>query len=171
MSTSFTNSETQTFTVLHARQLASKVATDLKRMQRFYDQPSDFRITQFEAELIEFLKKGFLETVTYGFKKNDDWIEPTLRYTSKDLVGLAADDDDPGRVRPNANISGANFYSFLCYSQAYFLATQSDRDNFAGNLPFQRGGATEPGINGYMSSDKTYSSGGRALDRSSLKSY
>lgn len=35
MTGSFTNSTTQTFNVTHARYLASKVATDLKRIQRY----------------------------------------------------------------------------------------------------------------------------------------
>jgi len=41
MSTSFTFSDTITFSVTHARHMAAKVATDLKRMQRFYGAPSD----------------------------------------------------------------------------------------------------------------------------------
>ncbi len=75
----------------------SKVATDLKRVQRFYGDPSDTRIANYETELIELLKAGFLSEVTYGYQRNGSWIEPTLRYTAKDLQGMAANDDDPGR--------------------------------------------------------------------------
>ena len=38
---SYTVAETQTFSVTHARHMAAKVATDLRRMQRFYGYPSD----------------------------------------------------------------------------------------------------------------------------------
>ena len=38
--------------------IAAKVATDLKRMQRFYGKPSDERIAAYEAEATEFLKEG-----------------------------------------------------------------------------------------------------------------
>ena len=41
MSNSFTISEATTFTITHARHMAAKVATDLKRIQRFYGKPSD----------------------------------------------------------------------------------------------------------------------------------
>ena len=56
MSYSFTLSETATFTVTHARHMAAKVATDLKRMQRFYGVPNDCAITAYETEVIELLK-------------------------------------------------------------------------------------------------------------------
>jgi hypothetical protein len=171
MSYSFTSTESQTFTATHAKHLASKVATDLKRMQRFYNYPSDSSIASYETEIIELLKKGYLGTVTYGFKKDDKWIEPALRYTAKDLSGMMLSDDDPGRVSPGANVEGASFYSYLTYSSAWDRLTSEERDTFKKDLPFQRGGADEPGINGYLSTDKTYSSGGKALERSIVKSY
>lgn len=171
MSYSYTNSSTQTFTLTHAKYLASKVAADLKRMQRFYGFPSDSRITDYQTELTEFLKRGFLSEVSYGFQREDKWIEPTLRYTARDLSGIAGTDEDPGRIRPNADVSGATFYSYMVYSSAYDRLTQSDREAFESTLPFNRNGVPEPGINGYLSSDKSYSSGGKSLDRSSVKSY
>jgi hypothetical protein len=111
MSYSYTLSETETFTVTHARHMAAKVATDLKRMQRLYGSPGDLAIAGYEAEITEFLKAGYLGTVAYGFRHDGNWIEPTLRYTPRELAGAAANDDDPGRVRPGANIDGASFYS------------------------------------------------------------
>lgn len=170
MSTSYTNSETQTITVTHAKYLASKVATDLKRIQRFYGSPSDLEISSYETELIEFLKNGYLSEINYGFKRGDNWIEPTIKYTAKDLAGMSGD-DDPGQIRPNADISGASFYSYLITNSKYSNLTNADRESFDKTLPFLRGGAPTPGISGYMSSDKTYSSGGKSLDRSTLKNY
>lgn len=67
--------------------MAAKVATDLKRFQRLYGSPSDRAIASYEAELIEFLKAAYLGTVTYGFRRDGKWIEPTLRYTARDLAG------------------------------------------------------------------------------------
>lgn len=116
MSYSFTLSDSITFTLTHAKHLGAKVATDLKRMQRFYGYPSDSSIADYEVEIIEFLKNGYLGTVTYGFKRGDSWIEPTLRYSARELSGIDANDDDPGKVRPGADISGASFYSYLTYS-------------------------------------------------------
>ena len=59
MSYSYSLSESETFTVTHARHMAAKVATDLKRMQRFYGSPSDSEITDYEAEVTAFLKAGY----------------------------------------------------------------------------------------------------------------
>jgi len=172
MTYSYTLTETASFTVTHARHMAAKVATDLKRMQRlYYGSPGDASIADYEAEITEFLKEGYLGTVTYGFRRDAKWIEPTLQYTARDLAGSAANDDDPGRVRPGANIDGASFYSYMTYSAAWDRLTDAEKDAFRKRLPFTRGGAPEPGVDGYLSDDRTYSSGGRALSRASVRSY
>jgi hypothetical protein len=151
--------------------MAAKVATDLKRMQRLYGRPSDIDIASYEAEITEFLKGGYLGTVTYGFRREGNWIEPALRYTARDLAGAAANDDDPGRVRHNANITDATFYSYMTYSTAWYGLNEAEKEVFRKRLPFTRGGAPEPGVNGYLTDDLTYSSGGRALNRASVRSY
>lgn len=171
MSDSFTITRTETFTVTHARHMAAKVTADLKRMQRFYGSPSDIDIANYESEITEFIKKGYLGTVTYGFWRNANWIEPTLRYTARELADSATNDDDPGRVRANANITGATFYSYMTYSTAWFGLSDAEKEAFRRLLPFIRVGASEPGVNGYLNEDRTYSSGGRALTRASVRSY
>jgi hypothetical protein len=171
MSYSFTTTETVSFTQTHAKHISSKVAADLKRMQRLYGHPNDSEISRYEAELAEFLKEGFLGSVKYGFKRDGDLIEPTLIYTAHELSGHAANDDDPGRVRPGANISGATFYSYLTYSSAWYSASPEARERFKERLPFERGEADEPGVKGYLNKDKTYSAGGRSLDRAYVRSY
>lgn len=171
MSTSFTYSNTQTFTLTHAKYLASKVATDLKRMQRLYGSPSDFLIDFFEKELTALLKGGYLDNVIYGFKKDDKWIEPTLRYTSQELSSSTGTDDDPGKIRAGANITNADFYSYLIYNQKWNSLSQSEKESIQSDLPFTRGNADAPRVSGYFSSDKSYSSGGRSLERTSLKSF
>ena len=171
MSTSYTVSGTISFTLTHAKYLASKVATDLKRMQRFYGSPSDARIEQFESETTELMKAGYLDTVTYGFRRDGNWIEPALRYTARDLSDPAINDDDPGRVRAGLDIVRASFYSYLTYSNSWNGLSIAQQDAFKMTLPFQRTGANEPGVSGYMVSDLNYSSGGRALSRATLRSY
>lgn len=171
MSLSHTFTDSATFTVTHARHMAAKVATDLKRMQRFYGAPSDPEIANYEAEVTEFLKEGYLDTVTFGFRRNGNWIEPTLRYTARDLAGGLANDDDPGRIPASANVAGASFYSYLTYSSAWNKLSESEKEAFHKRLPFRREGAPEPGISGYLAADRTYSSGGRAIDRTSVRSF
>ena len=171
MSASYSYTGSTTFTVTHARNMAAKVATDLKRMQRLYGSPSDERIAQFEAEATELIKADYLGTVTYGFQRDGNWIEPTLRYTARDLAGMSANDDDPGRVRPGAHVSGAIFKSYLTYSAAWGQLTSAQQAAFEATLPISRNGSPEPGLAGYLATDKTYSSGGRALNRATLRSF
>lgn len=137
MSDSFTATETKTFTLTHARHLAAKVATDLKRLQRLYGHITDERIDEFEGEITELLCQGYLGTVTYGFQRNDKWIEPTLRYTASELANSGTD-DDPGRVPPGKNISGAHFHSYLTYSAAWNALAADQRAAVKGQLPLQR---------------------------------
>lgn len=171
MTSSITVTEAATFTVTHARHMAAKVATDLKRMQRMYDAPSDTAIAQYETEVVELMKAGYLGTVSYGFRRDDVWIVPTLRYTAQDLLGSAASDDDPGRIRPGADITDATFYSYLTYSASWNRLTSEQQVAFKRTLPFFRGGAPEPGVDGYFSPDLVYSAGGRALNRDSVRSW
>ena len=171
MSFSITYADTIAFTRTHAKHMAAKVATDLKRMQRFYDQPSDADIANYEEEVIEFLKEGYLGTVMYGFRRNGNWIEPTLFYTARDLAGASANNDAPGRIHPRANISGATFYSYLTHSSSWERLDAAEQEEFTQRLPFRRTGAPQPGIDGYLSQDLTYSSGGRALDRAMVRSW
>lgn len=171
MSTTFTLSEATTFTVTHAKHMAAKVATDLKRIQRLYGAPTDTDIAQYEMEIIDLLKAGYLGSITYGFRRNDNWIEPTLRYTARDLSGVSANDDDPGRIRPGKDTSNAAFYSYLIYSAAWNNLSPTEREAFEKHMPFRRNGAPEPGITGYLNQDRTYSSGGRALDRATVRSF
>ncbi|MBI5006081.1 MAG: hypothetical protein HZB95_03045 [Nitrosomonadales bacterium] len=171
MSYSFTTTETKTFTLTHARHLAAKVATDLKRIQRLYGALSDAQIEQYEGEATELLRQGYLESVTYGFRRNGNWIVPTLRYTAKELAN-SENDDDPGRVLPGANIAGASFYSYLTYTTAWLELSASERETIKQQLPIQRTGADEPQVEGgYFVDDKTYSSGGRSLGRASVRSF
>lgn len=171
MSLSYTASSSNTFTVTHARHLAAKVATDLKRMQRLYGQPSDTDIASYETEVVELLRHGYLGTAFYGYRRDSKWIEPTLRYTAQDLAS-GTNDDDPGKVPPGRNIVGATFYSYLTYSSAWDLLSSAQQSAVKQALPFQRVGAPQPAVeNGYFADDRAYSSGGRSLARASVRSF
>ncbi len=127
---SFTVSDSTTFTFTHARHMAAKVSADLKRIQRFYGCPSDASIADYETEIVELLKAGYMGTLTVGFLRDDKWIEPTLRYTARELAGMAANDDDPGRIRPGLDTSGATFYNYLTRSAAWHALTPAEQEAF-----------------------------------------
>lgn len=169
-STTFT--ESTTYTITHARHVGAKVATDLRRIQRLYEgRPDDSQIADYEAEIIALMKAGYVDHVTYGFKRDGVFIEPSLRYTAAEILGSAAIDDDPGKIRPGANVTGATFTSFLSYTWAWWGLSEAQRATVKSNLPFQRSTGTEPGISGYLDQDRTYSAGGRSLQRATLRSF
>jgi hypothetical protein len=166
MSSSYTYSDTESFTLTHAKRLASKVAADLKRFQRFYGSPSDLWIDRYERELVELLRRDALSYVVYGFKRNGCWTEAAVRY--KSLSGGRLDvDDDPGRVRPNLDVSGASFTSFRSTNRTLSDQESNEIDAAAG---FSRVSGSSPDLeSGYWAEDRTYSAGGRGLGRSSVR--
>lgn len=167
---SFTTTETSSFTITHARYIASKVATDLKRFQRFYNgSPTDVWIDRYEGELAGLLKHDVVDNVIYGFQRNSLWTPASVRYRAISGGTLLAD-DDPGKIRPGIDISGAHFTSFLSYSAKWSRLTPAERASIENDLPIQRSTGAAPGLeSGAWSDDLNYSSGGRGLGRSSVR--
>lgn len=157
----------ETFTITNAKYLSSKVASDLKRIQRYYGKPSDQQISDFEKEITILLKGGFLSTVTFGFKKNGLFIKPTLHYTASDLSALG--DDDPGRVPINEDVTGAVFSSFLVKNEKFALVSDTEKEKIENEIPVKRVTAANPSFSGVLTSDKNYLSNGVSLNRSTLK--
>jgi hypothetical protein len=169
ISTSYTTNESETFTFLHARYIASKVATDLRRFQRFYQQPSDTWIEWYEKELAVLLKHDAAQSVVYGFKRNGKWTEASVRYTALP-GGVLSADDDPGKIRPNMDIAGADFTSFLSYRSKWFELTSSEQAAIEAECPFQRSTMTAPPLEvGYWADDLCYSAAGRGLGRATVR--
>lgn len=171
MTNSYTFTKSDTFTETHAKHIAMKVATDLKRVQRFYGKPIDSFIIEHSMEIIMLLKAGFLKRIIYGFQRHGEWIEPTLRYTASNLNNIYENDDDPGKITLGKDISGARFTSFLEHSSSWFELSPDKKNEFEKKLPFQRGFGTEPQVNGYLVRDLTYSAGGKAIYRESVRSF
>lgn len=171
MSSSYTTSLTETFTIIHARHIASKVATDLMRFQRFYGFPTTAAIDDYEEELVQLLKHDVVREVTYGFKRNDKWTVATVRYEAHSDGSLSTD-DDPGKIRPGHNTEGAYFTSFLSYNDRWWELSPSERQRIREDCPFQRTSGESPQLeSGYWSNDLSYSAGGRGLGRSSVREW
>ena len=164
---SYTTTNTRTNTRTWAVYLASKVAADLKRCQRYYGEPTDEWIERYVAELTEFLVAGYLESLEYGFKKSDKRVV-SLRYTVDAAGNLA--DDRSGGVYAYADTTGASWFSFASYSSAYFGLTPSQKDDFKKKLPFDRtpGNAPSDG-NGYWTPDRSYSQEGSGVRRQTFR--
>ena len=163
-----TGTFSDTFTVAHARQIASKVATDLLRFQRFYRSPSDHWINSYEAELTILLKYDAVDTVIYGFQRNGRWTMASARYVALPGGSIRAD-DDPGKIRPGFDVSNAHFTSFLTYSSNWTRLSSATRKDIESELPFQRAAGNSPALErGQWLGDRNYYAGGRGLGRSTV---
>jgi Bacterial HORMA domain family 1 len=170
---SFTVSATTTFTITHARYIASKVATDLKRLQGLYRtwDPSDAEINSYEAELSYLLKHNAVDNLVYGYNRNGLWTPACVRYTVA-ADGSITTDDDPGKIRTGHDIDGAVFTSFLTYSEAWWQKSEFERNSIKEQSPISRTGGSTPGLErGYWSDDRYYSAAGRGVSRSTVKGY
>jgi hypothetical protein len=166
----YTYNESESFSIIDARKIASKVATDLKRMQRFYNGvPSDVTIDRYEKELAVLLYYDVVASVAYGFKRNGAWTEATVRYTALPGGSLQAD-DDPGKIRPNLDVAGASFYSFLSLNGNWSKLTATQQAAVESESGVSRGnGDTPPLEAGYWNTDLTYSAAGRGLGRATVR--
>lgn len=169
MSTSYTTTASETFTLAHARKIASKVATDLLRFQTLYGRPPDATINDYEAEMVQLLKHDVVGAVVYGFQRNGKWTEAAVRYKALP-GGILVTDDDPGKIRPRLDINGAGFTSFLTYNDNWFRLSQEAREEIRKGLPFQRTNGTDPPLEaGNWVEDLNYYAGGRGLGRSTVR--
>lgn len=169
MATSYTQSATSTFTLSHARYIASKVATDLLRFQRLYGSPIDQWINDYEGELTLMLKHDVVGDVVYGFKRNGKWTAASVRYQAL-AGGVLLVDDDPGKIRPGIDVAGASFTSFMSYNQNWWDLTDGERAAIKLASPVDRSSGTSPNLEaGQWHSDLSYSAAGRGLGRSSVR--
>lgn len=167
MSYSITRSSTETFTVTHARYIASKVATDLMRYTRFYRNPSVEMIRKYEDELVALLKADYLKYVIYGYKRDGKWVE-ALRYDALP-GGTLMNDHDPGKIRPGTDVPGESFGSYLVKNSRWNQLTQTEKDNFEATLPIPRTNSGEPQLEaGRWSHDHQYSAQGKGISRSMI---
>ena len=168
MSSSYTDTTTESFTILHARYLASKVATDLQKFHRFYNgQPTLEWIEKYEKELAVLLKYKAISSVIYGFKRNGKWTEAAVQYTVM-ADGTLVSNDDPGKIRPGLDVAGANFTSFLHWKTAHLSAEESVA--MEKEMPFSRNTTEAPQLEaGYWANDLNYAAGGRGLGRATVK--
>lgn len=165
----YSTTSTRTNTRTWAAYLASKVAADLKRCQRYYGKPTDTEIDAYEKELTEFLAAGYLDTIEYGFKKSGQRVV-SLLYKVDSAGNLS--DDRAGGVYARADTTGASWFSYADYSWAYGRLTSAQREDFKKKLPFDRtsGNAPSDGA-GYWAVDRSYSQDGSGVRRQTFRPY
>jgi HORMA domain-containing protein len=166
MTFSFTN--TATFTIVHARYLASKVAADMHLCAQYYGNPSEQRIREYAEELAQYLNAGYLGEYEFGYKKNGNRIV-SWRY-KVDSNGLLSTDDRAGKVVAYVDITGASFFNFLTQNSRFFRLSSAEQARFEAGLPLQRTGGEPPSDgSGYWTSDRSYFSAGCGLNRQTFQ--
>lgn len=163
-----TRTVSESFTLTHAKYLASKVTADMRRCQQNYFRPSDDQINNFGTELALLLRDGYVSEYEFGFSQNDQRIL-SWHYTVKNSEVSAAD-DRPGRIVSGIEIANAVFFNQLTYSLAWALLSKEERGRVERELPIQRtiGAGPRDGA-GYWANDLSYSSTGVALSRRTFR--
>jgi Bacterial HORMA domain family 1 len=159
----------ESFTRTHARRLAGRVTTDLRQSHVLYRSPSASRLEEYREELEELLSGGYVEKYQFGFQR-DDRLVWSMRYKVGPDGSLSAT-GTAGGVPYGIDISGASWFNFLTFSASWAQLTTSGKNAINGKLPFIRVDGTLPSdVCGYWTSDRAYSAGGVALQRTVFRS-
>ena len=103
---SFSYTKTSTFTIVHARYLASKVAADMHLCAMYYGEPSEEMIRNYAEELAQYLNEGVLGLL--GMKREQPYVVVVWRLASR-IVELVEKYEVVPRVPPDANGLGPTF--------------------------------------------------------------
>jgi hypothetical protein len=162
MSYSYTLSET--FSITHARHIASRLAGDMRLMNAYYDYPSLSSIDDYLEEIAELLAKGYLATFEIGFKRDGRRVF-SLRYEV--LADGTLSDSRSGGVPAGHDVSGAEHLNYVTYSTKWSLLSEDERAAFKETLPVHRSYGPEPtdGNGRWVAEDRTYASGGAGVRR------
>jgi len=170
MTYSYSTTTTNAFTRTIARNIASKVVTDLYRMHVYYGKPSLELIEEYLQELTEMLAGDYLKTVEYGFKRGNSRIV-SLFYEVRADGTLT--DSRAGGVYARADVTGTRWFSYLTYSHKWWNLAEIDRNRIKRRLlPFCRsaGDAPQDG-DGYWIDDRTYAFSGIGTQRRTFRPY
>lgn len=160
----FTSTSTETFSLTHAKYLASKIATDLQRCSDIYGAPSAAHLKEYEEEITLLLKAGYLKDYEFGYKRNGCRVvcwKYSVRYGE-----LSGGDDRPGKIYRKSDVEGAEYYNFLSYSDKWNSASDAERESFRNASPIRRSDGSLPADgSGSWVTDKTYASGAGQVSR------
>ncbi|MEM9399993.1 MAG: hypothetical protein AAF984_07265 [Verrucomicrobiota bacterium] len=163
-----TRSDSHSFTLTHAKYLASKIATDMHRCYQNYGDPQ--KIEDYQKELTQLLNNGYVSEYEFGYKK-DGYRFLSWHYVI-DENGIVDTDDRPGKIVSNVKLDGAAYFNFLWPSSKWHDLSQYDKSSFYDDLSIDRtpGSAPQDGNNGcWTSSDKNYFSGGTGIGRKTFR--
>ena len=167
----FTHTSSATFTVTHAKHLASKIAADLNACSRLHGHPSVSAVENYDDELVELLRYGYLSRYEFGFKRDE---ERVLSWSYEvGSYGNIETDERAGKMSAYVDLSGTTFFNYAWYSSKYHDLTPEQQSTFKHSHPVNRTSGDPPtdGAGYWSGTEKNYSAGGTGVSRRSFRSY
>ncbi|HEY7830658.1 MAG TPA: hypothetical protein VIC06_08860 [Solirubrobacteraceae bacterium] len=157
-------SESESFTIAHARHVCSRVAADMRQMNRYYGYPDESEIDNYLEELAQHLMESYLYSFEIGFKRNGRRLF-TLYYEV--LADGSLSDSRAGGVPADVDVEGASPFNFLKRSEAFGRLPQLQREAFKARMPVRRvfGYAPIDGEGRWIAEDRSYAAAGTGLRR------
>jgi Bacterial HORMA domain family 1 len=159
---------TYTVTTTAPRELAGKIAADLRQLALHYHQPPAEKVRDYLQELEILLRGGYVGTYAFGFVRNHAWVlcyEYTV--TSGVITGGHA-----GGIRPDVDIRGASYLNYLTYSDSFARLPETQRQAILSSLPVRRTEMDQPALTpgGAWTVERTYGAGGIEIRRQVYRS-
>lgn len=167
----FTYTNSATFTVTHAKHLASKIAADLNACSRLHGRPAVSSVEAYSEELVELLRYGYLSRYEFGFKRNDERVLSWSYEVSPS--GSIETDDRAGKMSAYVDLSDTSFFNYVWHTSKYNNMTTEDQAAFDGTHPINRTSGEPPrdGAGYWTTTEKNYSAGGTGVSRRSFRSH
>ena len=131
-----TRTVSESFTLTHAKHLASKVTSDMWRCRQLYGRPSESDINNYGTELALLLRDGYVSAYEFGFDIDNKRVL-SWRYTVEN-GDLSAADERPGAIVSGVDVSAASIFNQLTRSTAWSKLLQADREKIEADLPIKR---------------------------------
>lgn len=168
MTTSYTTSASESFTVVHARKLAAKVAADMNQCRLLYGKPSEADIGDYRDELVVMLAGQYVDRYEFGYKTAAD-----RRVVSWSYRVNASGDLDGGRsggLYAKADIHGAVMFNFMWTNTKWWNESSAERTKIRATHNVDRTSGEPPSDgSGRWVQDRSYGAGGVVLQREEFR--
>ena len=162
MTDSHTNSES--FTVTHARKLAAKVTADMYNCLQHYKYPPAAEIDRFTEELVVMLSRHYISVYEFGFQTAENKRVVSWRYTvsvTGDLEGGKS-----GGLFATADTSNAAWFNQMTWNSNWTALTNTEQEKINGLHEVRRITKSGPNDgNGHWVTSRTYGAGGVSIVR------
>ncbi|QDV85400.1 hypothetical protein [Planctomycetes bacterium TBK1r] len=167
----FTHTASATFTITHAKHLASKIAADLNACSRLHGNPSVAAVENYNAELVELFRYGYLSRYEFGFKRDEKRVLSWSYEVS--TSGNIETDERAGKMSAYVDLGGTTFFNYAWYSSKYNSLASDQQSTFKDSHPVNRTSGDPPsdGLGSWSGTEKNYSAGGTGVSRQSFRSY